>query len=148
MRRILVLFTINLFVAACTHKATTPLTYPKAQLEFANGGGFTGMVNSIYLMDNGDVYRGGMNDTTFVKIGTIDINKATQYFDTYQKLGLHKIELNEPGNRYYYITYKNGNDTHKIQWGGSELANKNPSILYAVVMDLVKKLNSETTKEK
>ena len=128
---------------SCAKKAVLPSTYKNAQLVMGNGGGFTGAVNSIYFLDNGDIFRNGLNDTSFTKIGTLNKELINQLFSNYQKLGLEKLQLNEPGNRYYQITYKDASGEHKIQWGKNELQNRNPAIFFNVAMNMVKKLEEK-----
>ncbi len=130
------------FILSCSKKGAETFNLKKDYLEFGNGGGFTGAFNSVYLTPKGEVYRKASSDTTFMKIGTIDINKAKQQFSSFNNLGLSKMNLNEPGNRYFYIVSNTNGVEHKIQWGKNELTNKTPEILHKVMMDLVKKIES------
>jgi hypothetical protein len=137
---------IGLLCLSCTaftcqkNKAIDQKTKVEPRLEFGNGGGFTGAVSKIIIHKNGEVYRNGLNDTSFVKLGILTVRNTTQMFDNYSKFGLDKLQLNEPGNRYYYIIFKNGDKEHKIQWGYKELDNKIPAQYFKLAMDLVKNL--------
>lgn len=125
---------------SCTKKMSDAVNTQKPVLIFGNGGGFTGAFTTIHLYENGDVYKMASSDSALIKIGNIDARIAKQQFQNYVKLGLDKLELNEPGNRYYFITFVNNGVEHKIQWGAKELKNQNPAILHKIVTNLVKKL--------
>ncbi|MBK8699548.1 MAG: hypothetical protein IPN29_08395 [Saprospiraceae bacterium] len=128
---------------ACSKKTSTPLSHEGARLEFGNGGGFTGTFSSIYLLDNGEVFSRESRAEEFVRLGKLSRDITKQVFTNYQKLGLSSMSLDEPGNRYYFISYLKENTSHKIQWGNQPLDNPNPQILHKLVMDLVKKLESK-----
>jgi hypothetical protein len=134
-----------LFVYSCGKKNITPLNYSGKIIEFTNGGGFTGAFSSIFLQEDGKLYRNGLSDTSFIKIGHLDMTLVKQIFNNYEKLGLENIQLNEPGNRYFYITMKSNGKSHKIQWGRNALSNANPSIFFSNMMHIVKKIEDENS---
>jgi hypothetical protein len=134
------IFFIFIFSFNCGKKNITPLNYSGKIIEFTNGGGFTGAFSSIFLQEDGKLYRNGMSDTSFIHIGHLDKTTVKQVFNNYEKLGLNKIQLNEPGNRYFYITMKSNGKSHKIQWGRNTLTNTNPSIFFSNMMYIVKKM--------
>jgi hypothetical protein len=121
----------------------TPNNFNGKMIEFTNGGGFTGTFNSIFLLEDGSLYRNGASDTSFIYVATLDKNLTQQQFDNYIKLQLDKIQLDEPGNRYFYIQFKNGNNTHKVQWGRNPVINKNPSLFFNNMMHIVKELEKK-----
>jgi hypothetical protein len=137
---IIYIFIFLISVLGCSKKNETPLHYSGKVIEFTNGGGFTGAFTSIFLLDDGQIYRNGMSDTSYIKVGNIALEKAKQVFNNFEKLGLNKLELNEPGNRYYYINMKSKNGQHKIQWGRNKLSNQNPIIYFNNIMHLVKEI--------
>jgi hypothetical protein len=137
-----VLFFMVLFCYSCSKKGNDLVFNPtQNHLEFGNGGGFTGAVSSIYVLENGDVFRKATSDTTYVKVGRIDAKKAKQLFINYKSLGLGQMQLNEPGNRYYFISSVDKGEKHKLQWGKTELKNNSPELLYKIMNDMVKKLD-------
>ncbi len=130
------------FCFSCSKKGNDAVFNPaQKHLEFGNGGGFTGAVSSIYMLENGDVFRKATSDTNYAKVGRIDANKAKQLFINYKSLGLDQMELNEPGNRYYFISSVDKAGNHKLQWGKNELKNNAPALLYKIMNDMVKKLD-------
>ncbi len=138
------LFFAILFCLSCSKNANIQgFDHNKNHLEFGNGGGFTGAFSSIFLLENGDVFRKSTSDTTYIKVGKIEPNKAKQLFSNYKTLGLDQMQLNEPGNRYYFITSVDKGEKHKLQWGKNELKNNSPTLLYKIMNDMVKQLDEK-----
>lgn len=140
--RLFFFFIVVIFAISCSKKGNLQAFDPKQDhLEFGNGGGFTGAISSVCLFKNGDVYRKSTSDTAFIKIGKIDLNKAKQLFNNYQTLGLKEMKLDEPGNRYYFISAFNDGVSHKLTWGKSELSNNAPALLLKILNDMVKHID-------
>lgn len=133
-------------VLSCRTQHTSPLNYKGKMIVVGNGGGFTGAVSSYYLLDNGAVYRTGRTDTSFIEVGKMEINEIANVFQNYTSLKIDAMELNEPGNRYYFIEKQEGDQKHKVQWGYKELSDKSLATYHAVLMSKIKKLDIETTK--
>lgn len=128
---------------SCKTKSYTPLNYNKNILVLGNGGGFTGMSTSYYIMESGDVFRSGMNDTSYIKVGKLDPKIIEQQFSAYQNLKFSDVVLNDPGNRYFFLNMKSGGKEHMIQWGRSELENQNLAIYHKNIMSLIKRMDSK-----
>lgn len=109
------------------------------------GGGFTGAFSEYSLLDNGWVFRNGNSDTSFIQVGRFPLDETTQMFNSLEFLRLDKLNLDEPGNRYYYIISKHKNNEHKIQWGYKSLENNAPAIFHENFISKVKILQSENT---
>jgi hypothetical protein len=140
--RIISIIFIFLF-AACTRKTSSPIEYKGRQLIIGNGGGFTGTVNRYFITDKGDLFQGGKDDTSFVKVGTIDKKVIGQYFANYDNLNMKDLSMDEPGNRYYFVILKDKDGKeHKAQWGADELKDKTIAIFYDNIMKSIKKTDS------
>ena len=79
-----------------------------------------------------------------LEIGKLEKDVANQLFESYLTLNLDKQQLDEPGNRYYFMIHKAKGQEHKLQWGYKELTNKTPEIFHKNFMSLVKKLEIST----
>lgn len=138
------LFTlISLCFWTCNNKMQTPVDYKGEQIIFGNGGGFTGAVTSVALLDNGNLYRMGTSDTSYTYIGKLNENIYKNQFKTFTSLGLDKMKLDEPGNRYFFITKKSEGKVIKLQWGRTKLENPLPKLYYDNMMSLIDKLDKK-----
>jgi len=119
MKMPLFLFSILIILLSCKSLLFHPDQSQNAYISFGNGGGFTGAVSEYFLVENGKLYRneGGK----YEEVAVIPQKKTKQMFNLYHSLNLDKIFLDDPANRYYFISYKNGGESHRIVWGGSEL---------------------------
>jgi hypothetical protein len=139
------LYTILMFMSflSCGKKIQShPGNFKGNVITYGNGGGFTGAVSAIYLQEDGHIFRNGLSDTSYIHVGKLTKDQTTQFFKNYQSLGLDKMKLDQPGNRYYFLEFKNSKNVQKIQWGGKELENNNPKVYYKLMMDLIKKIES------
>ncbi len=134
-------FLILLAIISCNPKTYSPLSYEGEMLEWGTGGGFTGAVKSYCLLDNGIYFKSEDSGKTFQEVGKMKKTEVSQFFDNYNKLGLSSMELNEPGNRYYFLSLKTKESEHKLLWGQKDLVNKVPSILHKNLMKSVQKDN-------
>lgn len=115
-----------------------PMTSDKKYLKFGTGGGFTGKVLTYYILEDGSVYTKIGEEVT--KIGNAGKQMTTQVFANYETLGLHKVSLNEPGNKYSFIEKSNGEEKNMIQWGKEPLENTNIDTYFAILMNIVKNI--------
>lgn len=133
-------------MSSCKTQEITPLNYKNRILCIGSGGGFTGVSTSYFLLDNGDLYRNGLSDTSFIKVGKLPQRVTDQQFDGYDKMGFNAVKMNNPGNRYYYLEMAEGKDKHKIQWGGSQGDDKTLKIFHKNLMNYIKKMNVNSSK--
>lgn len=134
-------FSLLFLSVSCQHKVYSPLSYEGEMLEWGTGGGFTGAVSMWCLLDNGRIYKSDDNGKTYEEINKISRSMADQFFNNYETLNLDNLSLNEPGNKYYFLTMKKKSKVHKLTWGYKELENKVPSILHKNLMNAVKTEN-------
>lgn len=130
-------FLIFIVMFSCNHKIYSPLSYEGEMLEWGTGGGFTGAVKSYCVLDNGFYFKSEDNGKTYLEMGKMKKSEVRQFFDNYKKMGLSSMELNEPGNRYYFISLKSAKSEHKLLWGKKELENRVPSILHKNLMKAI-----------
>ncbi|MBK8852221.1 MAG: hypothetical protein IPN73_19000 [Saprospiraceae bacterium] len=134
-------FLILIAMISCNHKIYSPLSYEGEMLEWGTGGGFTGAVKSYCVLDNGIYFKTEDSGKSYLEVGKMKKSAVRQFFDNYDKLGLSSLKLNEPGNRYYFISRKNTKSEHKLIWGQKELENKVPSILHKNLMKAIQEDN-------
>ncbi len=108
---------------------------------FGSGGGFTGKVNNYYLNKNGDVFL--PKDTTFVKVSSVSEEMVNQIFKNYTVLGLDKMILNDPGNKYYFIERNINGQKQTLKWGNNPLDNNNVKTYFDILMKPIKDESSE-----
>ena len=131
-------FFLIILLLSCNQKVFSPLTFEGSMLEWGTGGGFTGGVSTWCLLENGHLFKSEDGGKNYTHLGKWEKQKSNQYFNNFTTLGLDKMTLNEPGNKYYFITIKQKQGSHKITWGYQELENKVPAILYKNLMNAVK----------
>lgn len=136
-----------ILLMSCAKELATPLNYTKSMIILGAGGGFTGAFSEYYLMENGQVFRSGNSDTTYTYVGRFSKTLTSQFFDSYDMLRFDEMKLDEPGNRYFYISRKKGDQANKILWGYQELSNKTPAIYHQNFMSKIKDLQSENTSQ-
>lgn len=107
---------------------------------FGSGGGFTGKVNNYYLNKNGDIFV--PSDSAFVKLSSISQESVNQIFKNYITLGLDKVMLNDPGNKYYFIERNINGKKQTIKWGNNALENKIITTYFDILMKPIKDRSS------
>jgi len=114
---ILVLATcISLY--CCTPSKEFPEHYKGEQIQFGQGGGFSGMITHYSLLDDGRLFQKVARDTNFTFTENWDKPFVKQMFKNFHELGLDKLNHYHPGNLYYFIEYHSPDKpTHRISWG-------------------------------
>lgn len=123
-----------------TKKAFDPETSKKDYISFGNGGGFTGQVKKYYLLRDGSVWTSGTAGQE--KIGSISKNACSQLFKNFTALGMDKMTLNEPGNKYYFIGQRAKNLDLTLKWGKQPLTESKVETFYQILMKSVKDLGN------
>ncbi len=118
-------------------KVFNPETFESPYIVFGNGGGFTGQVKTYYLTNKGDLYLADHEQNTL--LGKVDKKITSQIFSNYDDLGLKSLDLNEPGNRYYFLEMKSKDSNHTLKWGRSPLDNQNLSVFYNILLEVASK---------
>lgn len=135
LKLLLVVFSLILFSQCKTSSKTTdqslagdvkvPSQYPGRLIFFGTGGGFSGKVQQWTLLDNGTLMGGKV--LTFVEdfdfegdqknAHKIEQQLTDQMFHLYDEMGFAELELNEPGNLYYFIKMQDQDGVHELIWG-------------------------------
>lgn len=99
-----------LLLSSCNKKLALD-KMPTTRLEFGNGGGFTGAVNTYYLLENGKIYEETADKKAYQRINSMAKDEATNLFAECQKL--MTLRTDAPGNIYYFVTIKKGEQIPK-----------------------------------
>lgn len=136
---------IAAFLLGCNNKHYTPDQLPGEHLSFGDGGGFTGAVTEYILLENGQLYRFNSMEKDTVEIGKLKKKETKSLLMEVKALNLDKINIQEPGNMYYFISMKNGDKIYKITWGSATYT-IDPKIeaFYKKLMNTVKKSDKPT----
>ena len=135
---LLSLIAITIGFSFCTPKNYTPVDYPKSQITFGNGGGITGMVKEYTLLENGAIFTKANVGAEYEAFKKVDSKVVKQLFNNIEFLNLEDVQLNEPGNRYYFIQLKGKDLDHNITWGGSKDVPRQVKTFYNILNHLVK----------
>lgn len=109
-------------------------TYPGVKIYFGYGGGFTGLVYTYVLLENGDLYQKKPYTDTEFEFLTKTPEQADSIFKNYSFLGIDTLQLSEPGNTYNYITVITPDKEKKLVWSKSLTV---PGILKSFYRQLV-----------
>ncbi len=103
---------------SCGTTTEFPSKYRGEQLHFGQGGGFSGLVNYYVLLDDGRLYQKALYDSTFNYTDKWNKTFVRQMFSNYQMLDIENVDYFEPGDLYYFLQHKEGNQPlHSITWG-------------------------------
>lgn len=143
LKIILILLLSILTIVSCktNQKMFDPDTTQEEYVAFGSGGGFTGRVSKYYLTKKGDIYT--KDGETMSKIGSTTKAMVAQIFSNYQNTKMANLKLNEPGNKYYFIEMNLSDHKNNIKWGMNPLTDKTIETYHAILMNLVKKLNTQ-----
>lgn len=140
MRALFIFSTIVILgsLFSCHPAKIEPKSYTGPQIIFGDGGGFAGSMNEYNLQDNGHLYkRQGVTDE-YVWIRRVDLKMTKQIFTNYDQLKLGEVQVNKPGNMYYFIGLQNGADHHRITWSNKDDISAEAKIFFSILMNLIK----------
>lgn len=111
---------VFLSCVSCKTQHKTPYDYDGQQIIFGQGGGFSGQVVEYTLLENGQLFAGTNQEGFVDELKSLDKNQVKQIFGMCKKYGFESLELDNPGNQYYYFITKEGDKKNKIQWATGE----------------------------
>lgn len=130
---------ILLFLVSCSKKIYDPISYENAKITFGTGGGFAGSESTFTLLDNGNLFKLTQMRQSSEKLTKIEKNQVAQIFSNFKMLNFDKLDLNDPGNLYYFIEFKGENgEKNKIVWGNEKVDN-NIRILHNILLNTIPK---------
>lgn len=139
MQKFILIFTSFFVFIGCKSTKVPPSEFEGQQIIFGSGGGFTGAYEEFILLDDGRLFKSGI-DAVATPLKTLDKKITTQLFSNIQTFGLNKLDYNHPQNMYNFIKIKHGTDSNYIAWSGkptSEIMAANA--LFQLINSQVKK---------
>ena len=122
----------------CKTQEYTPTDFPKQQIIFGSGGGMTGAVTEYALLENGSLFSKKGMTANYQAYAKADKTLATQLFKNIDVLQLKEIKVNNPGNRYFYVTLKDKSGEHQIMWNNPESIPNKLKTFYDILNHLTK----------
>ena len=134
----LLILSVSLF-PHCKVVKYTPEKFPVKQLIFGNGGGFAGIETSYLLLENGQVFkRVGINNS-YAELLPIKGKKTKELYSKLNAVQLYKLDVDKPGNLYYFLQQVTENTDSRATWGaGDYLPPQNLVSIYRELYALVK----------
>ncbi|MEM6319156.1 MAG: hypothetical protein AAF960_15890 [Bacteroidota bacterium] len=117
MRLFLFCCCLSLTFSNYSCKKYTPTNLPAEQIHFGEGGGFTGAVIEFCLLENGQLMRKKDFLAKFAPFKKVKKKVAKECFQMGHEIPFETMELNNPGDRYYFIQWKTDAIDKRITWG-------------------------------
>ena len=90
------------------------------------------------MLENGAIFsKRGLN-AEYKPLTKVDKNLTSQLFKNIDVLQLKDIQMNEPGNRYFYVTLKDKSGDHQIVWNNPESIPNKLKTFYDILNHLTK----------
>lgn len=120
MKKILPLLTIIFLFVQCKVVKHTADKLPTKQIIFGDGGGFAGIETSYTLLENGQIFKQVGVDKPYQELKSIKPKAAKPFFEKVASLQLYKMDIEQPGNMYYFLQEINEAIDSKIIWGAGD----------------------------
>jgi hypothetical protein len=135
MKKILpiIIFSLLLFTQ-CKVVKYTPDKLPTKQLIFGDGGGFAGIETSYILLENGQLFKQVGVDGPYQELKSIKPKEAKPFFEKVASLQLYKMDIEHPGNLYYFMREVNEAIDSRVTWGAGDYLP--PTALVSTYKDL------------
>ncbi len=133
---------LSLVLSNCKTTKYTPENFPVNQIIFGDGGGFSGIITEYLLLENGQIFHKTSTKEGYSEMESIKKKEAEVFFEQLNELRLHKLDINHPGNLYYFLRFTNEELDHTITWGTGDYN------LRKDIMDFYKSLKSLTKNRK
>lgn len=117
MKNLLCICFVTLFFLTASCQKYTVDKLPDNQIHFGEGGGITGAITEYCLLKNGQLFDKKHFTENFKPFKKGKRRPAKKLFKACKKMEIEKIDLNNPGDKYYFILYQTKNLHHKIIWG-------------------------------
>lgn len=135
MKKLLPLIAISvLLFTQCKVVKYTPDKLPTKQVIFGEGGGFAGVESSYTLLENGQIFKQVGTESTYKELKAIKPKAAKEVYEKVNSLQLFKMDIERPGNMYYFLQDVNEAIDSRVTWGSGDYVP--PSSVIAVYKDL------------
>jgi len=131
--QLLLFLSLTTLFTFCKTQDYTPTDFPKSQIIFGNGGGFAGTMNEFVLLENGQMFSKTSREGDYSSLKKLERNATKQLFNNIETFKIKDVQLDNPGNMYYYVQIKDKNNEHRIVWGGGDPVPKQVKTLYNIL---------------
>lgn len=139
------LLSVILFTQCKTTNVTSLSEYKGRYISFGNGGGFTGKILNFNLLDNGMIFKGNEISENMAPFKKISKEEVNQIFSTYDSMGFGKMDVDGPGNMYFYVEMNEADGKHKLLWGSHDAGeSKELRVYHANLMRLIRSKNQNS----
>lgn len=130
------LLLLSLLFTACAAAKYAPGNLPEDQLIFGSGSRFSGRIDTYTLLKNGQVFRQLYTDSSLQELKPLSRREAADIFKEVGNLQLFKLDIEQPGNLYYFIELAGKTANSRVTWGsGSYLPPQGIAFLYRDFFD-------------
>ncbi len=124
---------------SCRSTKYTPENFPKEQLHFGSGGGFTGQTTTVVLLKNGQIFQQNLTGGAFSELPKIKKKEAKAFHTAANDLDLGAMKFNHPGNIYQFLELKKDSSAARAVWGDENFPpNQKVKDLFIALNGLVK----------
>ncbi len=110
----------TLLFAQCKVVKYTPNKLPSNQIIFGDGGGFADIETSYVLLENGQIFKQVGTEGRYQELKSINGKAAKVYFEKVASLQLYKMDIEKPGNLYYFLQEVNEAIDSRVTWGAGD----------------------------
>jgi len=108
-----------LALASCNTTKYSLSNPPSNTISFGDGGGFAGIETGFTLLENGQVFKhNSTGDTT--ELESLKKKEAQNFYEKFKGLRLSQLDIEQPGNLYYFIKYTTSDIDHGVTWGAAD----------------------------
>ncbi|MCB0656131.1 MAG: hypothetical protein KDC57_08355 [Saprospiraceae bacterium] len=134
------LFSFLLGLSFCRSIPFVPNQYEGDVIRFGKGGGITGSVTEFILTDKNELYRGeGMMDRQFSRVKSLPKATFQRFTQNFQVLNLGAMEVDRPGDLYFFVESHLDGTTHRITWGDNRFdPPRNLVLFYNLLVEITK----------
>lgn len=133
---------------ACKTTKYTPDKLPIRQIVFGDGGGFAGIETTYTLLENGQIFKQVGINGSFTELKPIKPKAAKVLFDKVNSLQLFKLDIDKPGNLYYFLRQVTDHLDSRVNWGaGDYMPPQGLVSVYKELKDLVRDREAAKTKK-
>lgn len=111
---------LSIFTVTACKTTKYSLTNPPANtISFGDGGGFAGIETGFTILENGQIFKhNSLGDTT--ELEPIKKKEAEQHYEKFKGLRLTQLDIQQPGNLYYFIKFTTSEIAHDVTWGAAD----------------------------
>lgn len=108
---------LGIFLIACKSQQYTAETLPANQLAFGEGGGFSGAITEFILLENGQLFVKNSLTNKVEELPPVKKKQVQALRTEAEVLNMSNLNINSPGNIYYFIRYQQADTIQQAIWG-------------------------------